>query len=123
MFLKPLKQSSIVKPETIAKIFSNLEEICEQHEMFSKELENEFNKGDEEGSFGGCFLHKDGFFEKYSIYINNFDIALETIHEEMQYNLEFRDFIEICETNPQCKANPLPSFLILPIQRIPRYLL
>lgn len=121
--MRPLKVLKILKTETLEKIFSNLEDLYEQHETFYQELEEESKKSEDEISFGQCFLSKDGFFEKYSIYVNNYDSALEVIKEELASNSEFKSFIQTCEGKQECKGNPIGSFLILPIQRIPRYLL
>jgi len=69
------------------------------------------------------FLHQAEFLEVYSKYINNYDNALSTLIKCKQENKHFEEFIRRCEARPECNYEDLQSFLIGPIQRMPRYLM
>lgn len=61
------------------------------------------------------------FLKLYSTYVNNYPTALQTLHQLQQENAQFGQFIRKCEEKPECSFQDLPSLLIQPIQRIPRY--
>lgn len=52
--------------------------------------------------------------------MNNYDNALATLGE-CQTKKKFRKYLEACRERPECQHLDLASFLIMPIQRIPRY--
>eukprot|EP00743_Colponemidia_sp_Colp-15_P009157 GILK01009991.1.p1 GENE.GILK01009991.1~~GILK01009991.1.p1 ORF type:complete len:1198 (-),score=260.65 GILK01009991.1:77-3361(-) len=58
------------------------------------------------------------FLKMYTAYVNQHDAATQTIN-----NLRgsAKEFISQCEQDPRCTNRTFDSFLILPIQRIPRY--
>lgn len=64
---------------------------------------------------------KTDFLKLYSTYVNNYPTALQTLNQMQQENQAFAQFIRRCEEKPECGFQDLPSLLIQPIQRIPRY--
>jgi hypothetical protein len=40
---------------------------------------------------------------------------------EQKTNTKFRDFLTEAQKDPQTERHPIGSFLIMPVQRIPRY--
>jgi ankyrin repeat protein len=57
----------------------------------------------------------------YTQYINNQDRALDTLSELRQKNKKFAKFLQKQQRDPRCHGNHIDSFLILPVQRVPRY--
>lgn len=59
------------------------------------------------------------FFRVYTVYVNNYDKMIETLNNERKKNKEFDHFLKKYEV----QATFIESYLILPIQRTPRYVL
>eukprot|EP00005_Dracoamoeba_jomungandri_P004382 CAMPEP_0174257918 /NCGR_PEP_ID=MMETSP0439-20130205/7015_1 /TAXON_ID=0 /ORGANISM="Stereomyxa ramosa, Strain Chinc5" /LENGTH=553 /DNA_ID=CAMNT_0015341225 /DNA_START=122 /DNA_END=1783 /DNA_ORIENTATION=+ len=57
----------------------------------------------------------------YTLYINSFDSADERLKTLRKRNSDFDMFVEESKNRPECKKLDLISFLITPIQRLPRY--
>jgi hypothetical protein len=63
------------------------------------------------------------FWSTDSAYAGGFDVANKLVYRllEDDEHEEFQAFANTQRSNPLCGGNSLPSFLIMPIQRIPRY--
>lgn len=59
----------------------------------------------------------------YSSYINNFDNSALVISKLRKSNKKFSKFCDKQMENPESRGQSLESFLIMPVQRIPRYTL
>lgn len=57
----------------------------------------------------------------YSLYLRNFRSALADISQWLISNHGFARFIQQASSNPACKGLSFQSYLLLPVQRIPRY--
>jgi len=58
----------------------------------------------------------------YTQYIINFDTAAAEIDRQEKKNKKFSDFLEKTYNSPACaNGQRFLAFLILPVQRIPRY--
>jgi hypothetical protein len=55
----------------------------------------------------------------YADYVNKFDAAME-VYKECIQNKAVADFLRDCMTRANTRLD-LPSFLIMPVQRMPRY--
>lgn len=74
-------------------------------------------------SLGTIFLTLTDFLKTYISYCNNYPRALETISELKEKNKRFVDFINECQLNERSESLNLNMLIIMPIQRIPRYVL
>ena len=61
-------------------------------------------------------------FEKFGKYIQNYDRA-STLFDKLMKKKKFEDFCDKAKEQPQSNNADLLSFLINPVQRIPRYIL
>ncbi|KAJ1959189.1 hypothetical protein GGI12_004465 [Dipsacomyces acuminosporus] len=57
----------------------------------------------------------------YSLYLRNFSSALSDISQKLSSNAAFASFIQKANASPDCKGLSFQSYLLLPVQRIPRY--
>lgn len=85
---------------------------------------NIFNKIKSIPSFscykGDDFIRVAPFFRIYQSYLNNYDTALQTLNAVSTREL-WTAFWEKCFLHPDVRGMSLQSFLIMPVQRIPRY--
>eukprot|EP01133_Synstelium_polycarpum_P011899 gene11899-13864_t len=111
--------------EDIFSVFGNWEKILVSHAILLKEFENIMSTWSDESIFGDIFVEKCGFLkETYSDYINNYDNSYQRIKRFRKANQLFDDSVTNFEViQDSVNGLDLYSYLIMPIQRIPRYLL
>eukprot|EP00475_Leptophrys_vorax_P039926 TRINITY_DN7314_c0_g1_i2.p1 TRINITY_DN7314_c0_g1~~TRINITY_DN7314_c0_g1_i2.p1 ORF type:complete len:548 (-),score=137.87 TRINITY_DN7314_c0_g1_i2:28-1638(-) len=102
-----------VSQQQASGIFSNVEIILMFHKAFVGELKMK------KGNVGGIFFKYADFLKMYSEYLKNYDNAL-VILQGLKNNKKFQSFLQERRKDPVCKL-PLTSYLIMPIQRVPRY--
>ncbi|KAI9291816.1 Dbl homology domain-containing protein [Neoconidiobolus thromboides FSU 785] len=128
-FYKPLLEASqsnnpIIESKRIADIFSNLMGILAVNREFLSQLETRLVKNEwcpKNGLIGDIFCQLAPYFRMYSLYVKNFNSALAVISEQMGKSVAFATFLKDKKIVEQCKGLPFESYLILPVQRIPRY--
>jgi hypothetical protein len=110
-----LRQSmKILEKEDIDAIFCNLTELLSLGQRFLERLKAR----PEAGSLGAIFAEFAPAFEVYSAYVNNYDHSMAVLARVKQQD-KFRAFCD--ENQATAKGLDLSSFLIMPVQRIPRY--
>ncbi len=109
-FMTPLRlRPDLASPQDIMRIFSNIELLYNFHRHFLEELE------DKSKPLHQSFLRMADFLKMYTQYINGYDSAMTTL-ARLGRKKKFRRFMDEKKEN-------IMSYLILPIQRIPRYVL
>jgi hypothetical protein len=76
------------------------------------------------GDVGDLLLAFAPYFKLYSAYVQNHEKAMTFLTRTMPASRRYdraREFFALCEKDARCRGQSLQSFLILPIQRIPRY--
>ncbi|CAG8468194.1 9699_t:CDS:10, partial [Ambispora leptoticha] len=139
LFLKPLLQSlstanPILTKKSINKIFANLLDLVSLNTELLRRLEDRIMGGSQEstiddditwnpeiGCVGDIFLDMGPFFKMYSLYVKNFNSALAAIDVQLRENPTFSSFLRDVIKTGQCKGLTLQAYLIMPVQRIPRY--
>uniref|UniRef100_A0A6B2L3K6 DH domain-containing protein n=1 Tax=Arcella intermedia TaxID=1963864 RepID=A0A6B2L3K6_9EUKA len=111
------KGQKIVAQDVIKKLFGNVETI---HKFnlgilckFKQRL-SEYN-----GSFGDIFLDTIPQMDLYVSYINNYGLAIDT-YKLSSSEKRFKTFCEEALQDIGGKLD-LPAYLIMPVQRLPRY--
>lgn len=59
----------------------------------------------------------------YTSYVQNFSGATQTLGKlltDKKYE-RFKVYVDQCRSDPRCQGLSLESFLVMPVQRIPRY--
>jgi len=125
VYMNPLKEAAkagkpIIKEEQIAAIFSIISDIFELHMNLVKELEPKIINWSEKQTIGEVFIKNGIALKMYTEYVNNFDNSLKTLARCSEKSA-FEKFCQEAKTNPQSQRLDLASFLIMPVQRIPRY--
>eukprot|EP00158_Paraphelidium_tribonemae_P005260 Partr_v1_DN27249_c0_g1_i1_m39152 putative FYVE, RhoGEF and PH domain containing len=123
IYLKPLKsltEKAGITSEQVNIIFCNIDEILEYHKEFLAELKPIVADWNETSKISPSFMKMTQWLTIYTKYCNNFDdakIMLSKCHK----NPQFMAFLNTVDSMKALKKQDLDSFLILPVQRIPRY--
>jgi len=59
--------------------------------------------------------------DTYSAYLNEFKVAMQTLAKYEHESLEFRQLLLKCQHSVDCVGLSLASYLLTPVQRLPRY--
>ncbi|KAI3657907.1 hypothetical protein MP638_003544 [Amoeboaphelidium occidentale] len=143
-FYDPLVQNTFntnLSRRSVSSLFSNFEDILSVNKELFRQLHDrlcsngsgelgvmDFSKWNpNDGFLGDIFVNLSPFLKMYSVYVRNFNYALQFLAKERQNNNLFRTFIEVTERKLLSEESgkafhlPLTSYLIMPVQRIPRY--
>jgi len=118
-FLVPLRTMAYNKKititgEQIQSMFCNIEQIKRIHELMHDELRKNRQV------LGQVFLKYSVFLNLYSVYLKNYDNCVEIVNKQKD-NKVFQNFLADKRADKKTGGLNLMSFLIMPIQRIPRY--
>mmetsp|Transcript_4675 Transcript_4675/g.10994 ORF Transcript_4675/g.10994 Transcript_4675/m.10994 type:complete len:1065 (-) Transcript_4675:124-3318(-) len=126
VFIYPLKNmardpsKTILNQGEIDTVFSNIQLLKQLNSTFMENLAKEIKKGtDEKTDIGKTFMQFSQFFKMYTIYVNNYDNAVQFL--KLKSKPRFEAFLADAVKSGKCKQPSLESYLIMPIQRIPRY--
>jgi len=140
-FVLPLQQSlqkdsqPIFPEEDYNCIFLDLSIITNVNKELLKSLEDWFrskkllndgiqvdpNIKESDRALGKIFLRMTPFLKSYKTYCSRYDSNFKLVQERKKNLKKFKQFCEKIEFQPQVNFASLDSFLILPVQRIPRY--
>jgi len=118
-FSLPMLKKKLITQEECDAMFGNAEVLLNEHRIFCTKLREAYQ---ECRSLSSVFLLESDFMIKYAHYINNYDNALRVL-TTCQRKKTFRKFIQHTNKRPELHDLTLQSFLILPIQRLPRYVM
>ncbi|KAF9407206.1 hypothetical protein BGZ94_002797, partial [Podila epigama] len=76
---------------------------------------------DEDWCVGDIFIDIAPFLKMYSNYVKTYTSALTHINDCMNRSDRFADFVKSTSRRPECKNLDFQAYLMLPVQRIPRY--
>ncbi|KAL6077678.1 SH2 domain-containing protein [Balamuthia mandrillaris] len=118
--------SPILSKEDIKTIFSHIEVIFAYNSDLLQKLEDRVDQWDADSSvLGDIFLYMGDYLRVYANYVANYSNAQRTL-KECKNNKRFQQFLQnVYKTNLEKKQFPgyeIESFLITPVQRIPRYI-
>ena len=117
-------QQSILTGEEIKLLFSNVEIILNFNKILLETLDQRIKVWNPETSLLGDFFMKvTDFLRIYVDYVNNFDLAINFITSQKQSNKALKQFLTKTERLPACRGLTIESFLIMPVQRVPRYVM
>jgi hypothetical protein len=105
-------------------IFNHLDPILSYNSVFYEKL-----RGAMEGEsfdaattlLGPMFSELAFLLKTYSMYINNFSLACKQIEKSSKKKPRFKEFLVTAKNDPRTLSKGIVDFLIMPVQRIPRY--
>lgn len=118
----PLKttKTNIISEEDRVFIFSDIETILTLNQTFLNQLEERMIKFGPKTIIADILLSFLPHFKMYTQYCYNYNSALELVKRLSSENSRFRAFLKKTEAKTMKK---FCDFLILPVQRIPRYVM
>jgi len=134
VYMKPLQREAarskpILKTQYTSVIFAYLDVILGHNTRLLLGLEKRITTCMTEAMFqraciGDLFdAMKGQFASTYTKYVINHPEAIATLNERTRKNKGFASFLKKCKTRPDLKNQTLESYLIMPVQRLPRYIL
>lgn len=115
-FEKPLR--NIIKLDEVQRIFSNVETILNFHKVLLRQFEEAAKEGSQR-TLGEVFCTLAPFLNMYTAYCENFEKSTELVKHLKLNNAHFLAFLKT--THERIKNLDLEDYLLMPIQRIPRY--
>ncbi|KAN0012429.1 hypothetical protein ACTFIU_007730 [Dictyostelium citrinum] len=120
VFILPLRSKSIISNDDLSTIFSNSEVIHQFNTGFLALLEEKINDWSINQSIGEVFNYMENSIQCYSTYVNNYNNSIKVLEDCKRDNEKFVEFL----ADQREKASiELPGYLIMPIQRMPRYVM
>jgi len=101
-------------------LFSDVEAVLRISEKVFEKMTESLEKDELDDSVGKIFCEVAPLLKLYTAYVNSHHRALET-HHMLLTRPAYKNFCEQCKAMPECASCALDSFLILPVQRVPRY--
>lgn len=103
-------------------LFWNWDELCGHHTRFLQFIKERIEKWDISTTIGDIFLHHTDFLSRYRPFLEGYNTSVVTLRHLEKRKPAFKVVKQAFEAE-QKKTTflDLESFLIMPIQRIPRY--
>eukprot|EP00455_Lapot_gusevi_P042289 TRINITY_DN4993_c0_g1_i3.p1 TRINITY_DN4993_c0_g1~~TRINITY_DN4993_c0_g1_i3.p1 ORF type:complete len:458 (+),score=111.70 TRINITY_DN4993_c0_g1_i3:96-1469(+) len=119
LYIQPLEEQAQqedgwISMEEVAGIFSNVQILANFHFHFLADLKTK--------PILEVFLKLSDFLKMYTQYVNSYDSCLQTL-SSLKNNSDLQQFLQRQRQHPQALNLDITSFLIAPVQRIPRYAL
>ncbi|GAM24602.1 hypothetical protein SAMD00019534_077770 [Acytostelium subglobosum LB1] len=126
IFMLPLRDKSTTKEKILSvddinKIFMNIETIFSLHKAFITDFEKRIESWSDTQKIGDIFLKLAPYLRSYTLYSNQYNESILQLSSLQKANPAFQSFLAKCLLKPASKGLNLSSYLIMPIQRIPRY--
>nr|XP_031837187.1 rac guanine nucleotide exchange factor JJ-like isoform X2 [Nomia melanderi] len=113
-FIQPMFERKLLDHVLLSTLSENIKTLYNVSGELVKELKQDPQ------NIAGAFHKLAPFFKLYSVYAYDFEQILSLLQSKQENNFVFKDFISKQESRPEV-ARKLPSLLITPIQRVPRY--
>eukprot|EP00727_Mastigamoeba_balamuthi_P000869 m51a1_g1078 putative pleckstrin domain-containing protein (1242) ;mRNA; r:9775-15834 len=122
-FVEPVKAMAALSAQEQMGICANVDTLAVLHAKFLAQLTARVESWSEDSVVGDVLIEASKWFKLYKYYINNYDDVHDRIKALKSKVPEFRKLLEKLEYSETLESGSLESFLILPVQRIPRYVL
>jgi CRP-like cAMP-binding protein len=127
LYMKPVEDrfgnKELLTRMEYSTVFQNLEYITRDAMSFWKRLEVRMKAWTFDSEIGDIFVEFSGELAAYQQYVNHFQQAQEVIMAHRRKKTAFEMHCRKAKDDPASDKLDLESLLILPVQRIPRYIL
>lgn len=126
LFLEPLRSPAspyygVMSDDEIRDIFPVIDELFKLHNQLVQDIDDCLQENSKQ-LVGGVFLRYAPFLKMYSQYCTGYSKSNETLKKSLK-RLPVSDFLTTACRHPDCNQPDLQSFLIQPVQRLPRIVL
>ncbi|PRP78452.1 hypothetical protein PROFUN_13685 [Planoprotostelium fungivorum] len=122
LYIAPLLVNNIIDGDTCRIAFSNANYLVFLHKEISKKIEERVNSWYPQQKFGDIFVEALPDLKNfYSQYVVNYNKSIATVKNLISTNPAFQTFVEDCMKDPRGNDLHLTDYLIMPVQRLPRY--
>ncbi|GMI11655.1 hypothetical protein TrRE_jg3085, partial [Triparma retinervis] len=116
------RKKGIIDPSIHQALFSNIETLYNFNSKLLTELQADVASHPTGGRrVGEIFKDFAPFFKMFTMYLNGFEKAMDLLKTLPDKNPAFKEYADHANQDPRLKGMPLMSFLITPVQRVPRY--
>mmetsp|Transcript_17960 Transcript_17960/g.28372 ORF Transcript_17960/g.28372 Transcript_17960/m.28372 type:complete len:552 (-) Transcript_17960:3960-5615(-) len=121
IFILPLKSNKLLTTSDHSLIFpSDLSTIYALHMQLNSDFQQSCAQyNNESTSIGDIFITYGELFKMYQDYFNKYEVAVQHLIKLERQNSKFAEWC--AQELPKVRGLTIQSFLILPIQRLPRY--
>ena len=119
LFVEPLRKHEILTTSEINTQFLNWELFVGLHQDLYENMVRDNDIG--RLNLGERFKIFSHYLKAYSQYLTNYERARAERARLLTSNKRFYNFVEKVEASPESLQLPLESFLMEPVQRVPRY--
>ena len=129
-FMRPLTlgtgsnsgKADLMTPSESREVFANIDHLYRLNSSLLVTLEHELSiRGASQARIGKIMFEFAPFFRVYMSFIDCYQQQERKLEDLSSENIGLQELIKKCEANPRCRGLSLKSFLIMPVQRIPRY--
>lgn len=120
VFIEPLKHLRILSESEMSDIFSDIEILIDLNKILLNKLESRLAQWPAVTLFGDIFREYAPVMKLYYRYIRSFNNAMNAHQRIQEENVRYADFLQSCYMT-KTGGLDLSSFLIMPVQRLPRY--
>eukprot|EP01105_Mastigella_eilhardi_P024082 TRINITY_DN6209_c0_g2_i1.p1 TRINITY_DN6209_c0_g2~~TRINITY_DN6209_c0_g2_i1.p1 ORF type:complete len:490 (+),score=130.13 TRINITY_DN6209_c0_g2_i1:80-1549(+) len=126
LYVAPCRDQQILPQADQLTLFSNVESIRQLNEELLARLEKSVAAWSETAKLADVFTKLGPMLRLYKVYASNYQNATALLHS-LAENPQWLDFCRTSQGNPAATPSQVTlvvaSLLILPIQRVPRYML
>eukprot|EP01124_Arcella_intermedia_P024216 TRINITY_DN4024_c0_g1_i1.p1 TRINITY_DN4024_c0_g1~~TRINITY_DN4024_c0_g1_i1.p1 ORF type:complete len:1167 (+),score=412.47 TRINITY_DN4024_c0_g1_i1:425-3502(+) len=122
--IQPLQHTKILTEEEFSSIFSNLIEISQYHDKFIQVIAPKIEVWTPKSTIGKEFHANTDFLKCYKPYLCNFNTAQLALQLVQKKSIIFDQLSTAWEDKHREQTGlGIPDILIMPVQRIPRYIM
>jgi hypothetical protein len=118
--MREAESQGMLNPSDLAKIVGNWDDVVVYNTELLRQLRGRVGSFNAGCTVGDIFLGMRHFGSIYSAFLAGYDSALSVVMWHQKNNPPMAKLIRACEKQ---LGNTIESYLILPVQRIPRYVL
>jgi len=113
----------LMAPDDITTVFMNCEAILAYNKTVLEALHERSATVNFDTCVGDILSNMAPFLSLYTHYCNNYDRGIALMDTLRKKDPKLDEFLIQCKTNPMCKNLDIMDLLIMPVQRVPRYIL
>lgn len=117
----PLRNEKILSDSEIRTVFSNVETILQFHRIFLEDLKKRIDSWNSESLISDIFAKYYQYFKLYFEFVNNFEASDSLLNRLLRRNTRLIKQQE--KILQMTRKLDFPSLLIMPVQKVPRYVL